>query len=280
MQVAFGKEVSQMYLIRAAVLTALAFLAISRATAADRPADGELVWSDEFNGDSLDLSKWGFVVDARGGGNQELQYYVSDNVRVHDGMLTIEARKEHYTGREGSREYTSSRIRTKGKGDWLQGRFEIRARMPQGQGIWPAIWMLPTENRYGGWPRSGEIDIMEFLGHQPNRIHGTLHYADRSGTHSFRGKDFVLANGTFADGFHLFRLDWGPAGMRWSVDGEVFHTETKWDSGANSFPAPFDQKFHLILNVAVGGRWPGNPDATTRFPQAMLVDYVRVYQSK
>ena len=266
--------------LNSAGLTGLIVLAISTAQAADTPDDWGLVWSDEFNGDSLDLSKWGFVVDARGGGNQELQYYVTNNVSVRDGHLTIEARKEQYTGPEGTREYTSSRIRTKNKGDWLHGRFEFRARMPQGKGIWPAIWMMPTDNRYGGWPRSGEIDIMEFLGHEPKRVHGTLHYADLSGRHVINGKDFVLPTGSFADDFHLFRLDWGPTGMRWYVDGKSYHTETKWYSGTNTFPAPFDEKFHLILNVAVGGRWPGNPDATTQFPQAMLVDYVRVYQNK
>jgi beta-glucanase (GH16 family) len=261
-------------------LAGLVLLAISAAKAAEPAGDWELVWNDEFNGDSIDLAKWEFVVDARGGGNQELQYYVTNNVSVRDGSLSIESRKEKYTGPDGTREYTSSRIRTKRKGDWLHGRFEIRARMPHGKGIWPAIWMLPTENRYGGWPRSGEIDIMEFLGHEPKRIHGTIHYADRSGRHTSSGKDFVLSTGSFADDFHVFRLDWEPTGMRWYADGKSYHTEAKWDSDTKSFPAPFDEKFHLILNVAVGGRWPGNPDATTEFPQAMLVDYVRVYQRK
>ena len=256
------------------------FCAVVTAEAAGTPGDWNLVWSDEFNGNALDLSKWEFEVDARGGGNKELQYYVTNNVRVSDGFLTIEARKEHYTGPEGTREYTSSRIRTKGKGDWLQGRFDIRARLPQGKGMWPAIWMLPTDSRYGGWPRSGEIDIMELLGHQPRRIHATLHYVDLSGHHASSGKDFVLPEGSFADDFYVFRLDWGPTGMRWYVDGKSCHSATKWSSGTNSFPAPFDEKFHLILNVAVGGRWPGNPDATTQFPQAMVVDYVRVYQRK
>jgi beta-glucanase (GH16 family) len=266
--------------LSAATLSGLVFLNISLAKAADTAGNWGLVWSDEFNGNSLDLLKWEFVVDARGGGNRELQYYVTNNVRVRDGLLTIEARKEHYTGPEGAREYTSSRIRTKGKGDWLHGRFDIRAKLPQGKGMWPAIWMLPTDNRYGPWPRSGEIDIMELLGHQPKRIHATVHYADLSGRHTSSGKDFVLPTGTFADGFHVFRLDWGPTGMRWYVDGKSYHTATKWYSGTNSFPAPFNEKFHLILNVAVGGRWPGNPDETTEFPQAMLVDYVRVYQRK
>lgn len=272
---------NQMKILRSGVvLVGSIFLAVAPARSADTTGALGLVWSDEFTGNSLDLSKWEFVVDARGGGNKELQYYVTNNVRVRDGFLTIEARKEHYTGTEGTREYTSSRIRTKAKGDWLQGRFEVRARLPQGKGMWPAIWMLPTENRYGAWPLSGEIDIMELLGHQPKRIHATLHYADLSGHRTSSGKDFVLSAGSFADGFHVFRLDWGPTGMRWYVDGKSIHAATEWYSGSNRFPAPFDQKFHLILNVAVGGRWPGDPDSTTQFPQAMLVDYVRVYQRK
>ena len=253
---------------------------LAAAARADTNGPLALVWSDEFSGNSLDLSKWEFVVDARGGGNKELQYYVTNNVQVRGGLLTIEAREEHYSGSADTREYTSSRIRTKGKGDWLQGRFEVRAKLPQGKGLWPAIWMLPTDNHYGDWPMSGEIDIMELLGHQPKRVHATVHFADQFGNRTSKGHDFVLSTGSFADSFHVFRLDWGPAGMRWYVDGKSIHSATEWYTGTTPFPAPFDQKFHLILNVAVGGRWPGNPDSTTQFPQAMVVDYVRVYQRK
>ena len=255
-------------------------LAVVTVRAADNPAGWELVWSDEFDGNSLDRLKWEFEVNARGGGNRELQYYVTNNVRVRDGFLTIEARRQHYTGAEGTREYTSSRIRTRRKGDWLQGRFDIRAKLPQGKGMWPAIWMLPTDQRYGGWPHSGEIDIMELLGHEPKRVHGTLHYANERRRHASSGKDFVLPTGSFAEDFHVFRLDWEPTAMRWYVDDKSYHTTTNWSSGTNSFPAPFDRRFHLLLNVAVGGNWPGNPDATTLFPQAMVVDYVRVYRRK
>jgi len=248
--------------------------------AADVPSGWELVWSDEFNGDALDRSKWEFEVNARGGGNRELQYYGTNNVSVRDGFLTIEARREHYSGPEGTREYTSSRLRTSRKGDWLRGRYEVRAKLPQGKGLWPAIWMLPTDNRYGGWPRSGEFDIMELLGHEPNRVHGTIHYADRSGDHASSGGAFTLPAGSFADVFHVFRLDWEAAEMRWYVDEKLYHAATNWSSGTNAFPAPFDQRFHLLLNVAVGGNWPGNPDASTPFPQAMIVDYVRVYRKR
>jgi beta-glucanase (GH16 family) len=267
---------------RSVLLTALFCFTVWTAGAADHPAGWELVWSDEFNGNSLDLSKWEFEVNGRGGGNRELQYYVTNNVRVRDGFLSIEARRQQYTGSEGTRAYTSSRIRTRRQGDWLQGRFDIRAKLPQGKGIWPAIWMLPTDERYGGWPHSGEIDIMELLGHEPERVHGTLHYTDEQGRHASRGKDFVLTTGSFAEDFHVFRLDWEQKAMRWYVDGngKPYHTATNWSAGTNAFPAPFDQRFHLLLNVAIGGNWPGNPDATTPFPQQMVVDYVRVYRKK
>src|SRR5439155_4405990 len=128
---------------------------------ADNQSRWQLIWQDEFEGKTLDFEKWEFEVNAQGGGNNELQYYVTNNVRVKDGLLFIEARKERYSGPEGTREYTSSRIRTRFKGDWKYGRFDIRARLPKGRGMWPAIWMLPTDNVYGGWPNSGEIDIME-----------------------------------------------------------------------------------------------------------------------
>jgi beta-glucanase (GH16 family) len=257
---------------------ALSLLLIApMAPAAENPAGWKLVWSDEFDGTTLDLSKWEFEVNARGGGNRELQYYITNNARVSDGFLFIEARRERYTGPEGTREFTSSRLRTRRKGDWQYGRFDIRARLPQGKGLWPAIWMLPTDDRYGRWPHSGEIDIVELVGHEPARVHGTLHYADGRRRHTFKGQSFTLPSGTFADDFHVFRLEWEEKTMRWSIDDRPFHTATNWISGTNAFPAPFNQRFHLLLNVAVGGNWPGNPDAGTPFPQAMTIDYVRVY---
>jgi beta-glucanase (GH16 family) len=259
-----------------ATLAALLFASLPLA-AADPPG-WELVWSDEFDGAALDLSKWEFEVNARGGGNNELQYYVTNNVRLRDGHLVIEARREQYTGPEGTRDYTSSRLRTRRKGDWLYGRFDVRAKMPDGRGLWPAIWMMPTDARYGGWPHSGEIDIMEFLGHEPDKVHGTLHYSRPGGRHTYTGTNTTLASGTFAEDFHVFRLEWGTHAMRWYVDDRLFQTQTNWQSRTNAFPAPFDQRFHLILNLAVGGNWPGSPDATTTFPQQMVVDYVRVYR--
>ena len=262
-------------------LTALAAALLSAGlTSAADPPGWELVWSDEFDGATLDLSKWEFEVNARGGGNNELQYYVTNNVRLRDGQLIIEARKQQYTGPEGTRDYTSSRIRTKRKGDWLYGRIDVRAKLPQGKGMWPAIWMMPTDEKYGGWPHSGEIDIMELLGHEPGKIHGTLHYSLSGGGHTHTGTNTTLATGSFADDFHVFRLDWETNTMRWHVDDRLYLTQTNWQSRANAFPAPFDQRFHLLLNLAVGGNWPGNPDATTTFLQSMTIDYVRIYRPK
>ena len=257
-----------------------AFMLATWASRAADPPGWELVWSDEFDGAALDRSKWEFEVNARGGGNNELQYYVTNNARLRDGVLAIEARKEIFAGPDGTRNYTSSRIRTKGKGDWLYGRFETRAKLPKNRGMWPAIWMMPTDERYGGWPHSGEIDIMELIGHEPNRVYGTLHYSRSGGRHTYTGTNMTLTAGTFADEFHVFRLDWEPGVMRWYVDDRLYQTQTNWQSRAKSFPAPFDQRFHLILNLAIGGNWPGNPDASTTFPQAMLVDYLRVYRKK
>lgn len=242
-------------------------------------ADGwRLVWQDEFDGPQLDPSKWEFEVNAAGGGNAELQYYVTNNVSLRDGKLLIEARNLPYSGPEGTRSFTSSRIRTKRKADWKYGRFEIRAKLPQGRGLWPAIWMLPTDNVYGGWPHSGEIDIVELLGHEPGRVHGTLHYSNLEKHHTYRGTNYTSRTRSFADDFHVFRLDWSPGMFHWYVDDQLYQTQTQWASGVKSFPAPFDQRFHLILNLAVGGNWPGKPDANTVFPQAMIVDFVRVYQ--
>ena len=181
--------------------------------AAEDPAGWQLVWQDEFNGQSLDTSRWEFEVNAAGGGNNELQYYVTNNARVKNGLLFIEARKEHYTGPEGTRDYTSSRLRTRLKGDWKYGRFDIRAKLPKGRGMWPAIWLLPTDEVYGGWPNSGEIDIMELIGHEPHRVYGTLHYGDAARGHLYKGTNYTLAAGVFADDFHVFRLDWEPRAL-------------------------------------------------------------------
>lgn len=240
-----------------------------------------LVWQDEFDGDSLDSSNWEIEVNASGGGNKELQIYTDrlDNVRVSDGYLVIEARRDHASvSGVGKSEYSSGRIRTKHKGDWKYGRIAVRAKLPSGTGIWPAIWMLPTHERYDGWAASGEIDIMEMKGKQPNKVLGTLHHGGPWPKNVHTSNSFTLSSGSFAEGFHLFEVKWQEGKIEWLVDGECYQTQTKWNTTNGEFPAPFDQEFHLVLNVAVGGTFVGSPDQSTLFPCRMTVDYVRVYQ--
>jgi beta-glucanase (GH16 family) len=275
--------------LRALVILASASLCAhcsqSKMTAQDDTPDWnlqgwDLVWQDEFDGASIDLSKWEYEVNANGGGNNELQYYTarSANSYVKDGVLVMQALQEHFTGAEGTREYTSARMRTLNKGDWKYGRLDIKAKLPRGQGLWPAIWMLPTDWLYGGWAASGEIDIMELLGQDIKTVYGTLHYGGQWPDNAHTGTSFKLTQGDFSNDFHVFRLDWEANEFRWYVDDQLYQTQKQWYTKGKPFPAPFDQRFHLLLNVAVGGNWPGNPDATTTFPQTMTVDYVRVYK--
>jgi beta-glucanase (GH16 family) len=227
----------------------------------------KLVWNDEFNQPSVDLSKWDYEVNGNGGGNNELQYYTANpaNSYIQDGSLVLRAVKETYLGKQ----YTSARMRTLHKGDWKYGHVEVRAKLPYGRGMWPAIWMLPTDPS-SGWPTSGEIDIMECLGHDPWTVYGTIHFAV-SGQHQQMGGNYKLrTDSSFAAGFHVFAIEWDSTSIQWFVDGTRYFTATKG--------APFDQRFHLLLNVAVGGNWPGSPDEFTIFPQMMVVDYVRIYQ--
>lgn len=240
----------------------------------------QLVWSDEFDAEELDQEKWSYQIGTgeeqglTGWGNNELQFYTDhkENVFLEDGQLHIMALHEDYEGME----YTSGRILTRDKGDWKYGKIEVRAKLPQGQGIWPAIWMLPTENVYGGWPKSGEIDIMEMVGHEPETIHGTIHYGPDWPDNEYTGTPFSLNEGIFADDFHTFTIEWKEDQIKWFVDGNEFFSVTPDD--LEPHPYPFNEEFHLILNLAVGGNWPGNPDETTELPQSMVVDYVRVYQ--
>ena len=240
----------------------------------------KLVWADEFNGKKLDYSKWGIEVNAFGGGNNELQLYTdrAKNVRVSGGHLVIEAHRDSPNIVGVGREYSSGRLRTKHRGDWKYGRFEIRAKVPTGQGMWPAIWMLPTDEKYGGWALSGEIDIMELNGAKPDHVLGTLHFGDQWPNNRSSSGGFTLSKGSFADDFHVFALEWEEGLMRWYVDGKLYQTKSKWDSKAAPFPAPFDQRFHLLLNLSVGGNLVGAPNEKTVFPQRFEVDYVRVYE--
>ncbi|MEZ5065986.1 MAG: family 16 glycosylhydrolase [bacterium] len=260
-------------------LLAFALAVVCLGSALPARAAWELVWFDEFDGTSLDLSKWEPQIGTGcpnlcGWGNNELQYYRAQNATVSGGFLTITAKQEFF----GGQPYTSARLRTKNLGDWTRGRFEMRARLPISQGMWAAFWMLPTDETYGGWAASGEIDIMEYLGHQPSRTFGTLHYGGPFPANTFTSNAYVLPSGNFHDTFHDFALEWDECGMRWYVDGFLYATQTQWYSTGGPYPAPFDQRFHLLLNLAVGGNLPGNPDGTTVFPQEYVIDYVRVYQ--
>jgi len=239
-----------------------------------------LVWHDEFDGSVPDSAKWECEVDALGGWNNELQYYTARPANVHlaGGSLVIEARQELFSQDGETRQFTSARIRSLGLGDWRYGRFVIRAKLPEGRGIWPAIWMLPSESIYGGWAASGEIDIMEMLGHDIRTVYGTLHYGGAWPNNISSGISFQLPTGDFHSQYHVFRLDWEPTEIRWYIDDILYQTQHDWHTLGYPYPAPFDQAFHLVLNVAVGGNWPGAPTAETTFPQAMLIDYVRVYQ--
>ena len=180
----------------------------------------------------------------------------------------------------GGLDYTSARMRSLGKGDWTFGRMEMRAKMPIGQGLWPAFWMLSSDTSiYGAWAASGEIDIVEYIGSEPDRIFGTIHYGASFPGNVFSSTDYFLPSGTFNDDFHVFAMEWEFGEIRWYVDGVQFASRDSWFSTGGPFPAPFDVDFHLLLNMAVGGNLPGPPDGTTVFPQEFVVDYVRVYQA-
>lgn len=235
----------------------------------------EPIWADEFEYTGLpNPEKWGYDIGGSGWGNNELQYYTNkpENASLAEGMLTITARREPTEGRE----YSSSRLITKNKGDFLYGRFEIKARLPTGKGTWPAIWMLPTDWEYGGWPKSGEIDIMEHVGYDQDRVHITVHTeAFNHGIGTQLGQNKII-RGASSD-FHLYRVDWTPADIKGYIDDQLVFTFINSGKGYKEWP--FDKRFHLLLNIAVGGNWGGaqgvDPDV---YPQSMVIDYVRVYE--
>ena len=245
---------------------------------------GPLVWSDDFNGaagSAPDASKWGHDVGGSGWGNNELEYYTTSTSNAAldgSGHLVITARKENPAGYScwyGSCTYTSARLLTSGKFSQQYGHIEASIKMPRGQGIWPAFWALGDNIGSVGWPNSGEIDIMETIGSQTGTNHGSLHGPGYSGGNPLTGT-YTLPNGqSLADGFHTYAVDWSPNVVSFSVDGNVYETRTSADTNGN--PWAFNHPFFFILNVAVGGNWPGSPDGSTSFPQQMLVDYVHVY---
>jgi beta-glucanase (GH16 family) len=242
-----------------------------------------LAWSDEFggpNGSGVDPTRWVLEVGGGGWGNQELEYYTnrSQNAYVQDGRLVIRAQREKYKGKDGmTRDYTSARLKTHGKFSQLYGRFEARAKIPYGQGLWPAFWMLGDNIDSADWPACGEIDIMENVGKEPSTVHGTIHGPGYSGSAGI-GDSYTLSVGKrFADDFHIFAVEWEPNAIHFYVDGDLYSTRTRADLPQGR-QWVFDHPFFLLMNVAVGGGWPGSPDASTIFPQTMLVDYVRVYR--
>jgi beta-glucanase (GH16 family) len=247
-------------------------------------AIGGLTWSDEFNGPAgtaPDPAKWKHDIGGSGWGNNELEYYTDSTRNAAmdgNGNLVITARKENpanYQCHYGTCEYTSARLLTAGKFDQAYGRFEARIKIPRGQGIWPAFWMLGNDIGTNPWPNSGEIDIMENIGREPSTVHGTIHGPGYSGAGGLGGA-YTLPNGqAFADAFHTFSVDWAPDSITWYVDGVQYVRKTPADLNGNKWV--FDHPFFMILNVAVGGYWPGYPDGSTVFPQSMLIDYVRVY---
>ncbi len=235
-----------------------------------------LVWNDEFDGTSVNTNNWVFETgngcpNLCGWGNSELQYYRQENTWVEDGILTIEARRENFLGSS----FTSARMKTQGKRSYKYGRVDIRALLPKGQGIWPALWAMGNNITNVGWPACGEIDIMEMIGgsDRENRVHGTLHW-DNNGQHASAGNYYTLQSGTFADEYHVFTIIWDETQIRWFVNDVQYNV-------INITPGhmtEFHQEFFFLFNVAVGGNWPGNPDTTTIFPQQMKVDYIRLFQ--
>jgi beta-glucanase (GH16 family) len=295
-------------LVALGAAVALTIVSVQVPAADEKPAGWKLVWSDEFDGNSIDRTKWDFDLgngffnyDANqwisGWGNEELQYYTRDaeNAFVKDGMLHVRAIKE---SRDGCG-YTSARMKTKKRDGTVlfaqrYGRFEFRAKLPTGKGVWPALWMLPADEKYGGWAASGEIDVMEAKGQEPNRVHGTIHFGGKWPVNTEATKAFDLPEkGTITD-FHVYAVEWEPGVIRWFIDETNYSTQTFWwstgkaDAGKgvrpakeadlSPWPAPFDQPFHLIVNVAVGGKFSGKPDKSTVFPAEMVIDYVRVYE--
>ena len=269
-----------------------------------------LVWADEFNGTAIDKAKWGFDVDCWGGGNNERQCYTRSarNAGIEDGKLVITARRERSTGpalpeaqrrqaananAEATRDFSSARLTTRGRAAWRYGRIEVRAKLPQGQGTWPAIWMLPEKSRYGAWAASGEIDILEAVnlgvlcpkcpGGRENTILGTIHFGGRQPANKFASTEIAFPE--VLEGFHTYAVEWFSDRIEWQVDGRTYSVQRadKWFTTGSKTPgAPFDQPFHLILNLAIGGGLPeGRGLGGVRddgYPKRMEVDWVHIWQ--
>jgi beta-glucanase (GH16 family) len=272
----------------AAVFALLLLLPSIRAASSSN--EWNIVWSDEFSGTTINTNHWTFdlgdgsAAGIPGWGNNELQYYTSRNVNAYvaSGMLNIVAQKESLAGKQ----YTSARLKTAGLFSKKYGRFEFRAKLPTGVGFWPALWMMPQDPVYGGWPASGEIDVLENKGQQPNLVQGTIHFGSSSSRASAT-KTYNLPGGGSVTNFHTYLIEWTTNSFTWFVDGVAYQTQTNWWTSRNGvtapYPAPFDQPFYLIMNLAIGGNYLGNPSVDSinnngAWPGVMQVDYVRVYE--
>ena len=297
----------------------LAAMALALASCASVPgvshgsqgAGWQLVWADEFDAASLDTRRWNALEDCWGGGNDERQCYTArpENLTLENGLLVITAREEEFTGpawpatfgpagvdtsAQATKPFTSAKLTTQGLSSWQYGRFEMRARLPQGQGVWPAFWMLPADDRYGGWPEAGEIDILEAvnLGVEcddceaggESSILGTLHYGGDGESSTYTNREIVFPE-VLDGGFHTYGVIWEEGRISWTLDGEVYGSmqASDWYTTASGDPnAPFDQPFFLIVNLAIGGNWPESTAlggiSTQGFPKRLEVDWVRVWQ--
>ncbi len=242
-----------------------------------------LLWSDEFNGPDASLpdsAKWTIVEDGSGFGNDEMETYTKrlSNLHQEQGNLVLTARKEFFTGPDGqARSYTSGRIESRNHFSAKYGRIEARIRLPQGKGIWPAFWLLGNDVATTGWPACGEIDIMENIGSEPSMVHGSLQGPGYSGAKPISSAYTLPNNARFSDDFHIFAVEWVPQEIRFYVDDHLYATQTA-ASLSTGKQWVFNHPFYIVLNVAVGGWWPRNPDTATPFPASMVVDYVRVYR--
>ncbi|MBR5535389.1 MAG: carbohydrate binding domain-containing protein, partial [Clostridia bacterium] len=243
--------------------------------------DWSLVWSDEFENDGIDAEKWNVIDQGGGFGNEEEQYYRPENATVEDGVLKITAKKENYNGHK----YTSAKLTTMHKADFTYGRFEARIKLPEGQGLWPAFWMMPTDSEYGTWAASGELDIMEARGRFPQVVGGALHYGGKWPENVYSNKDYIFPDETSIGDYHTYSMEWEPGEVRWYVDNELYFTHNEWSTTgeygeeAYVYPAPFDKDFYIILNLAIGGTFDNYlVPSDEMLPAVMEVDYVRVYE--
>ena len=238
-------------------------------------ANLKLAWADEFDGTSLNENFWNYELGNNNGwGNNELQYYKKENTSVKDGFLIVQAKNES----AGNQTYTSSRLTTQNKFNFKYGRVDIRAALPKGQGIWPALWMLGKNIPQVSWPKCGEIDIMEMVGGNSGNgsdktTYGTAHW-DNNGSHAQYGGNTKLTSGVFNDEFHVFSIVWNAQKIMWYLDDVQFHVIDTTPAGLSEF----QEEYFLLVNLAVGGDWPGKPDGTTVLPQQLIVDYIRVFQ--